>query len=75
MAVIENVQRVDLSAIERAQAFQQLVRDFKFSCQQIADRIGKSGGYVNNTLRLLALPDAIKDGVTSGLITKAMPGH
>jgi len=51
MAVIENVQRVDLSPIERAQAFQQLLRDFKFSHQQIADKIGKSIAYISNSLR------------------------
>ncbi|MBW7956198.1 ParB/RepB/Spo0J family partition protein [Patescibacteria group bacterium] len=72
MAVIENVQRVDLSPIERAQAFQQLLRDFKFSHQQIADKIGKSIAYVSNSLRLLNLPDAIKDGLAGGLISE---GH
>lgn len=72
MAVIENVQRVDLSPIERAQAFQQLLRDFKFSHQQIADKIGKSIAYVSNSLRLLNLPDAIKDGLSGGLISE---GH
>lgn len=72
MAVIENVQRVDLSPIERAQAFQQLLRDFKFSHQQIADKIGKSIAYISNSLRLLNLPDAIKDGLVGGLITE---GH
>jgi ParB family chromosome partitioning protein len=72
MAVIENVQRVDLSPIERAQAFQQLLRDFKFSHQQVADKIGKSIAYVSNSLRLLNLPDAIKDGLAGGLISE---GH
>jgi ParB family transcriptional regulator, chromosome partitioning protein len=72
MAIIENVQRVDLSAIERAQAFQQLMRDFKFNQAQIAEKIGKSIGYVSNTIRLLDLPDAIKDGVAGGQITE---GH
>ena len=72
MAVIENVQRVDLSPIERAQAFQQLLRDFKFSHQQIADKISKSIAYVSNSLRLLNLPDAIKDGLAGGLISE---GH
>lgn len=72
MALIENVQRVDLSALERAQAFQQLVRDFKFKYPQIAERIGKSVGYISNTIRLLDLPDAIKDGVSGGQITE---GH
>ena len=72
MAIIENVQRVDLSPLERAQAFQQLVRDFKFTYEQIAERIGKSIGYVTNTIRLLKLPDAIKDSIASGVITE---GH
>lgn len=72
MAVIENVQRVDLSPIDRAQAFQQLLRDFKFSHLQIAERIGKSVAYVSNTLRLLTLPDAVKDGLMGGQISE---GH
>jgi ParB family transcriptional regulator, chromosome partitioning protein len=72
MAVIENVQRVDLSPIERAQAFQLLQRDFKFNHQQIAEKIGKSIAYVSNSLRLLTLPDAIKDGLAGGQITE---GH
>jgi ParB family chromosome partitioning protein len=72
MALIENVQRVDLSPIERAQAFQQLIRDFKFTHGQISDRIGKSAAYVSNSLRLLNLPDAIKDGLAGGQI---MEGH
>lgn len=72
MAIIENVQRVDLSAMERAQAFLLLMRDFKFTQTQIAEKIGKSIAYVTNTMRLLNLPDAIKDGMAGGLITE---GH
>lgn len=72
MAIIENVQRVDLSPIERAQAFQQLMRDFGFTNTQIAQRVGKSSAYVSNTLKLLRLPDAINDGLIGGLITE---GH
>lgn len=72
MAIIENVQRVDLSAIERAQAFQQLIRDFHFSHTQVAQKVSKSLGYVSNSLKLLTLPDAIKDGLVGGLITE---GH
>jgi ParB family transcriptional regulator, chromosome partitioning protein len=72
MAIIENVQRVDLSALERAQAFQQLMRDFKFSYEQIAERIGKSCVYVMNSIRLLRLPDAIKDALAKGDISE---GH
>ncbi len=72
MAIIENVQRVDLSALERAQAFQQLTRDFGFTQAQIADKVGKSYPYVSNTLKLLSLPDAIKDGLVGGAISE---GH
>jgi ParB family chromosome partitioning protein len=72
MALIENVQRVDLSPIERAQAFRQLSRDFHFSAIQIAEKIGKSPGYVSNTMKLLELPDAIKDGLIGKLISE---GH
>ncbi len=72
MALIENVQRVNLSALERAQAFQQLMREFSYSVNQIADRISKSGSYISNSLKLLQLPDAIKDGLLGKLITE---GH
>lgn len=72
MALVENIQRVDLEALERAQAFQQLMRDFTYSVTQIAQKIGKSASYVSNTLKLLQLPDAIKDGLMSGSITE---GH
>lgn len=72
MALVENVQRVNLSPMERAQAFQQLMRDFGYGPGKIAEQIGKSGPYVSNTLRLLELPDAIKDGLVSGAISE---GH
>lgn len=72
MAIIENVQRVDLTALERAQAFQQLIRDFRFSITQVAEKLGKSISYVSNTLKLLELPDAITDGLAGGQITE---GH
>jgi len=72
MALVENVQREDLNAIERAQAFQRLVEEFGLPLSEIAKRIGKSESYVSNTMRLLGLPDAIKDGLISGSITE---GH
>jgi ParB family chromosome partitioning protein len=72
MALIENVQRVDLSPLERAHSFQQLHREFGFSVSEIADKISKSSAFVSNTMRLLTLPDAIKDGLVGGLITE---GH
>lgn len=72
MAIIENVQRVDLGSIERAQAFQQLKRNFGYSDEEVAKRVSKSVPYVKNSLKLLTLPDAIKDGLISGLIDE---GH
>jgi len=72
MALVENVQRSDLSAIDRAQAFQQLLREFKMSTAQVAEKIGKSSAYISNSLKLLTLPDAIKDGLLGSMITE---GH
>ena len=59
MAIVENVQRVDLNPIERARAFQRLIDEFSLSSSDISQRIGKSQAYVSNSLRLLSLPDAI----------------
>ena len=72
MAIIENVQRVDLNALERAQAFKRLMDEFNLSTGEIAVKIGKSAPYVSNTLRLLTIPDALKDALTSGATTE---GH
>ena len=72
MALVENVQRTDLNALERAKAFERLSEEFKLNAGEIGKRIGKSTSYVSNTMRLLMLPDAIKDGLLTGLITE---GH
>lgn len=72
MAIIENVQRVDLNPLERAQAFKRLIDEFGLSTGEIATKIGKSAPYVSNTFRLLSLPDALKDALASGATTE---GH
>lgn len=72
MALVENVQRTDLNALERAKAFERLMNDFSLSVSDIGKRISKSSSFVSNTMRLLILPDAVKDGLISGLITE---GH
>jgi len=72
MAIVENVQRTDLNPIERAKAFDRLMNEFQLSNAQIAKRVSKSPAYVSNTLKLLTLPDALKDGLIGGLITE---GH
>lgn len=72
MALVENVQRVDLNALDRGKGFERLQSEFGLSTSEIAVRIGKSVAYVSNSLRLLTLPDALKDGLLSGLISE---GH
>ena len=72
MALVENVQRIDLNAIDRAKGFERLMSEFGLSSSEIATRIGKSVAYVSNSIRLLTLPDALKDGLLSGLISE---GH
>lgn len=72
MAIVENVQRSDLNSIDRAKAFERLIIEFSLSNSEISQRIGKSPAYVSNSLRLLTLPDALKDGLLTGLISE---GH
>lgn len=72
MAIVENVQRIDLNPLERALAYRRLIDEFGMSAVEVAQRVGKSGPYVTNTLRLLELPDALKDGLLSGITTE---GH
>lgn len=70
MSIVENIQREDLNPIERAQAYKRLIDDFGITVGEIATRIGKSVPYVSNTLRLLALPDAIKDALSAGVVVE-----
>lgn len=72
MALVENVQRVDLNALDRAKGFERLMNEFGLTSSEIAVRIGKSVAYVSNSMRLLSLPDALKDGLLSLLISE---GH
>ena len=72
LALIENVQRADLTPLESAEAFRQLADDFQLTHDQIAIRVGKSRASVTNTLRLLKLPESIQTGLAQGRITE---GH
>lgn len=65
MALVENIQREDLNAIEEAAAIQKLIDVFGLTQENAADRLGRSRSAVANTLRLLALPDEIKEYVTN----------
>lgn len=72
MALVENVQREDLNPLERAQAFVRLMKEFGLTNKEISQRISKSPPYISNSIKLLSLPDALKDGLLSGLISE---GH
>lgn len=72
MAIVENVQRQDLNPLERAQAYRRLLDEFGLGNSEIAARVGKSPAYISNTIRLLTLPDALKDALMSGQTTE---GH
>ncbi|MBI3627742.1 MAG: ParB/RepB/Spo0J family partition protein [Candidatus Sungbacteria bacterium] len=72
LALIENVQREDLNAIDRAKAFRQLIDDFKLMQREVAERIGKSREMVANSLRLLSLPPDMQEALSRGEIAE---GH
>ncbi len=77
-ALVENLHRQDLTALEEAAAYQQLIEDFGFTHEQVAQRVGKSRSAVTNTLRLLTLPASIQhllaDGRLSAGHAKALLG-
>jgi ParB family chromosome partitioning protein len=72
LAIIENLQREDLNAIDRALAFKQLADQFNFSHAQIGKKVGRSREYVSNTLRLLMLPEDMQDALKERKISE---GH
>ena len=72
LALIENVQRTDLNAIEEAEAYQKLIDSFGYTQEQTAQRVGKSRTTVTNMLRLLHLPELLKQDVISGTLSE---GH
>ncbi len=72
IALIENLLRENLSAIEEANAYQNLMNNFSHTQEKVASIVGKSRSYIANTLRLLSLPEDIKDMVNSG---KLSVGH
>jgi ParB family transcriptional regulator, chromosome partitioning protein len=77
-ALIENLHRQDLSPLEEASAYQQLIEDFEFTHDQVAARVGKSRSAITNTLRLMSLPPSIQhllaDGRLSAGHAKALLG-
>lgn len=71
-ALVENIQRADLNPLEEATAYQQLADEFGLTQERIAERVGRSRVSVANTMRLLRLPQDVKDALLEGRITE---GH
>ncbi len=71
LALIENIQRADLNALEEAHAYRQLVDEFGLTQEEVAERVGKARTTVTNLLRLLTLPEAIQTAVADGRISGA----
>ena len=69
LAIIENVQRADLNALEEAQGYQQLMDEHSYTQADLGQAIGKSRSHVANTLRLLKLPDAIRSFIVDGSLS------
>jgi len=72
VALVENLQREDLNAIEVATGYKRLIDEFKITHEEIATLFSRSRSAVTNSLRLLMLPDAIQEGVKAGSLTE---GH
>jgi ParB family chromosome partitioning protein len=66
LALIENLQRENLTPLEEAEAYRHLIDDYGLTQEEVAERVGKSRPAVTNTLRLLALPDAVKAQLEGG---------
>ena len=69
MALVENIQRVDLNAIEVALSYQRLIDECNFTQEQLSQKVGKSRSNIANFLRLLKLPAAIQIGIRQGFIS------
>ena len=69
VALIENVQRADLTPLEEAKGYQRLIDQFGYTQQQLADIIGKSRSHVANTLRLLNLPQDVQEHIREGRLS------
>lgn len=72
LALVENIQRQDLNPVEEAAAFARLMEEFELTQQDVAERVGKSRSAVANAVRLLQLPESIREYLIQGLLT---PGH
>ena len=70
MALVENIQREDLSSIEEAKSYVQIMRQASMTQEEVAKRVGKSQSTIANKIRLLNLPEEIQEAVVTGVITE-----
>lgn len=79
IALVENIQRTDLNALEEALGYDQLMSEFQYTQAELGEAIGKSRSHVANMLRLLKLPDSVRDMLAAGELTaghaKILVGH
>ena len=71
VALVENVQRKDLNPIEEAEAYERLAKEFSLTQQEIAQKVGKSREVIANAIRLLGLPQDIKESLRGGILSRA----
>lgn len=69
IAIVENLQRVDLNPLEEARAFQRLIDEYDYKHDQLATSLGKSRSHISNTLRLLQLPETVQEKLLDGSLT------
>lgn len=69
IAILENLQREDLTPIEEAEAYNQLMDNLRLTQEQLAFRLGKSRSHIANHIRLLALPEKVRDFITEGTLS------
>ena len=72
LALIENIQRTDLNSLEEAEAYKKLIERFGYTQEETAKRVGKKRSTISNTLRLLLLPDFVKEDILSSALSE---GH
>ena len=72
LALVENLQREDISPMDAAEAYRRLMQEFELTQEQVAERVGKSRSAVANSLRLLGLPEEVRESLRSGMIDE---GH
>ena len=69
IALVENIQRSDLNPLEEARAYGQLLEQFNYTQQQLAESVGKSRSHIANTMRLLSLPEPVQKQIEAGQLT------